>query len=435
MLTRGKVLSLAWPVVLAQAATAVTGVVDTAVIGNTGSQIDLAAVAIAAVTFSFLYWGFGFLRMATTGLTAQALGRGARDESRAVLVRGLVIGLGLGVAVMLAFPGVRALALWLFQAEAEVEAAAVTYLNARIWGAPAALMGYAASGWLLGTGRTRSLLGLQVVLNGSNAVLDATFVTVFDWGPAGIGAGTAMAEWIALVVGLWLVRDGLRLPEGLWDRGRWLAMATVNRDVMVRTLALLAAFAWFVNAGTRVGSAAVAGNQVLLQFISVSAFVLDAFAFVAEKEVGEAVGARDRAAFWRAVRLTTELAVGFGLLFSLLWAVAGGPIIGAMVADPEARGMALAFLPFCAVVPLLGVAAWQLDGIFLGATGGRALRTAALIATGLYIALDQALTGLGNTGVWIAFLGQYLFRAGALGVWLPGLARSLDAPSQGSTSE
>lgn len=425
MLTRGRVLALAWPVVLAQVATALTGVVDTAVIGNFGDEIDLAAVAVAAVTFSFLYWGFGFLRMATTGLTAQAMGQGNPGEARTVLMRGLILGGGLGGVVTLAFPLVKLVAMGLFQAEAAVEAGAVSYMDARIWGAPAALMGYATSGWLLGTGRTRALLALQVVLNASNAALDAWFVSAFDWGPAGIGAGTAIAEWLALGVGLWLVRDGLGWVDGLWDRERWIAMATVNRDVMIRTLALLGSFAWFVNAGTRVGSAAVAGNQVLLQFISVSAFVLDAFAFVAEKEIGEAVGAGDRRRFWRAIRLTTELALGFGVLFTLLWGVTGGPVVRAMVADPEARAMALAYLPYCAVAPVLGVAAWQLDGIFLGATQGRALRTSAVIATALYVGLDLALRGYGNTGVWIAFLASYGFRAVALGAWLPGLSRRL----------
>ena len=413
-------LQLAWPIVLAQVATATTGVVDTAVIGSTGDETQLAAVALAAVTFSFLYWGFGFLRMATTGLTAQAQGGGGRDGPRTVLQRGLGLGLGFGVALMLAFPLLRMAALGLFTAESAVEQLTGAYLDARIWGAPAALMGFAVNGWLLGMGRTRALLGFQVVLNGTNGLLDAWFVTQWDLGPAGIGAGTAIAEWVALGVGLWLVRDGL--VRSNWREGpSWHAMLAVNRDVMIRTLALLFAFAWFTNAGTRLGSSMVAANQVLLQFIAVSAFVLDAFAFVTEKEVGEAVGAGDPGRLRRALRITTELAAVFGLLFSTAYALLGPGVIEALVADPAPRDLAIAYLPYAAVVPTLGVAAWQLDGVFLGATQGRALRNAAVVTTVVYVALDLALVPLGAWGLWVAFLSSYVLRALTLGVALPRL--------------
>ncbi|MEZ4316929.1 MAG: MATE family efflux transporter [Myxococcota bacterium] len=428
-LTRTRVAQLAWPIVLAQIATALTGVVDTAVMGRVGTKIDLAAVAMASVTFSFVYWGFGFLRMSTTGQTAQARGAEDDDEARAVLVRALMLGAALGVGLFLAYPLIRVVSVGLFQAEPAVEAGAVTYMDARIWGAPAALTGFGVMGWLIGTGRTRELLVLQVVLNGLNAGLDALFVGVLDLGPAGIGAGTAMAEWSALGLGVFLVRDGLGRSVGLFDRARLQAMFTANRDILVRTLALLFAFAWFTNAGATEGSAVLAGNQVLLQFIAVSAFVLDAFAFVVEKEAGEAVGARDELRLRRAMRVTTELAVVCGAAFALAFWLGGGAIIRAFVADPEARAVALAYLPYCAVVPLLGVPAWQLDGLFLGATRGPALRDAALASTFVYVPLDLVLRpAFGNTGVWIAFLATYVLRAGTLSLGLPGLLREVRLP-------
>jgi MATE family multidrug resistance protein len=427
-LTRSRVLALAWPVVLAQAATATTGVVDTAVMGRFGTATDLAAVSIAAVSFSFIYWSFGFLRMSTTGLTAQAQGAGDRSERRAVLARAAALGAGLGVALLVLSPMIRAIALAAFGAEASVESRAAGYFETRIWGAPATLVGYAINGWLLGTGRTRALLLLQLVLNGVNAVLDAWFVAGLGLGPAGIGAGTAVAEWVSLGVGLLIVRSELRPSAGVLDRRRLVALLAANRDIMIRTLALLLSFAWFVNSGAKVGTAELAGNQVLLQFITVAAFVLDAFAFVTEKEAGEAFGARDPARLRRAVRLTTELAIGFGAAFSLLYLAAGRWVIEAAVADPAAMEAALAYLPFCASVPLLGVAAWQLDGIFIGTTRGRALRTAALLAASLYVAADLVLApALGNAGVWAAFLLMYVFRAACLGGFWPGLVRDAAA--------
>ena len=429
-LTRGRVLALAWPVVLAQVATATTGVVDTAVMGRFGSAVDLAAVALAAVTFNFLYWSFGFLRMSTTGLTAQALGSGDRPESRAVLARAALLGAGLGLALLLVAPLVREVALGLFGAEPDVEAGASAYFGARIWGAPAILVGFGISGWLLGAGRTRALLALQVVLNGVNAVLDAWFVGGLDLGPAGIGAGTAIAEWVALGFGLLLVRDDLRaiVRVAVLDRARLRALLAANRDIMIRTLALVFSFAWFVNSAAKVGTAELAGNEVLLQFITVSAFVLDAFAFVTEKEAGEAYGTRDPARLRRAVRLTSEIAVGFAVAFSVLYLVGGARVIEAVIADAAAREAALAYLPFCAVVPLLGVAAWQLDGIFLGTTQGRALRTAGVAAAVLYVATDLILAPrFGNAGVWTAFLLMYAYRAAGLAAFWPGLVRGASA--------
>jgi len=207
-----------------------------------------------------------------------------------------------------------------------------------------------------------------------------------------------------------------------------LALLAANRDLMIRTLALLFSFAWFINSGARAGTAELAGNEVLLQFITVAAFVLDAFAFVAEKEVGEAFGARDPVRLRRAVRLTTEFAFGFGLAFSALYLIGGRVIIEGVVADPAARAAALAFLPFCAVVPLIGMPAWQLDGIFIGTTRGRALRTAGFVAAVLYVAADLILSPrFGNTGVWTAFLLMYVFRALCLGAFWPGLLRDTAA--------
>ncbi|MEM6927299.1 MAG: MATE family efflux transporter [Myxococcota bacterium] len=425
----------AWPVVLAQAATALTGVVDTVVMGWTGDAADLAAIAIASVTFSFVYWAFGFLRMATTGQTAQALGRADPDEAAGVLARALALALLLGIGLWVLFPVIRTVALSLFSATADVEARAAAYYGARIVGAPAALMGYALNGYLLGTGRTRALLGFQLVLNGTNALLDAFFVTQWAWGPFGIGVGTSIAELVALLAGAWWIRADLplaarRLRSPREDPDAWSSLLSANRDIALRTLAMLTAFGWFSNAGALLGTAVLAANQVLMQFVAVSAHVLDGVAFIAEKEVGEAYGARDRTALTRAIARTSEVALAGGALFTVGIALVGHPILDAVVGDPEARQIAQAHLGYAAAIPLVGVAAWQLDGIFLGTTRGRALRNAAVASTVLYIGTDMLLRpALGNAGAWIALLASYVFRAGTLALALPALVR--DTPRSG----
>ena len=423
-LSYGHVFRLAVPVMLAQAATAATGVVDTAVMGLSGDKVDLAAVAIASVAFSFVYWGFGFLRMSTTGLVAQASGAGNRVSARAVLQRALLLAAGLGLTILALSPLLYRWAFVPFGAEQDVTALAQAYFSARIWGAPALLMGFAITGWLLGTGRTGALLAFQVVMNVVNAGLDAWFVIGFDWGPAGIGAGTAIAEWVACGFGFVLVARGLKPAPNLFDRDALLALFNANRDILVRTLALLFSFAWFVRSGAQMGTAQLAGNEVLLQFITVAAFVLDGFAFVAEKEIGEAFGARNRERLVRAMRVTSILAIGFGAVIALAYLLVGGAIIETFVKDTDARAAALAFLPYCALVPLIGIPAWQLDGFFLGATQGQALRNAGVVAALAYVVTDMALRpAFGNVGVWTAFLCMYVYRAGALGWHVPGLLR------------
>ena len=287
-------------------------------------------------------------------------------------------------------------------------------------------MSYGINGWLLGTGRTRSLLAYQVVLNGVNAGLDWYFVAELGWGPAGIGAGTSIAEWAALGFGLWLVRDGLKRGAPLMDRAALSALFMANRDIMIRTLALIFCFAWFVNSGARQGTANLAGNEVLLVFLTVAANVLDSFAFVTEKEVGEAFGSGNHARVRRSIRITGELAFISGVVISLIFYFAGAAAINGFVSDAEARDAAIAYLPFCAAVPVVGIAAWQLDGVFIGATQGKALRNAGLLSAVLYVSTDIWLSGaLGNTGVWIAMLSMYIYRAICLGSYWPSLMTQL----------
>lgn len=425
-LSRMRVLHLAWPVVLAQAATSMTGVVDTIVMSVYGDKFEIGAVGVAAAAFGFIYWGFGFLRMSTTGLTAQAIGAGKPAESHAVLQRALLLGFVFAGLLIILFPLLKWASFAVFQAEAEVEELGRSYFDTRIWGAPALLMSYAINGWLLGMGRTRALLAYQVVLNGLNAGLDWYFVAELSLGPAGIGAGTSIAEWAALGFGLWLVRDGLKGQGNLLDVAALKELVSANRDIMIRTLSLVLCFAWFVNSGAQQGTANLAGNEILLNFLTVAANVLDAFAFVTEKEVGEAYGSGDRARVERSIRVTAQLAFGFGFAVSIVFYAAGVGVINAFVNDAEARASAIAYLPFCAAVPIVGIAAWQLDGVFIGATQGRALRTAGLISMGLYIATDILLArSFGNVGVWSALLLLYIYRAICLGLFWPSLMSRL----------
>ena len=424
---------------LGQASVPLVGVVDAAVIGRTGVTAALAGVALGATIITLVFWSFGFLRMGMTGLTAQADGIGDRREVEALLVRGLLIGGAFGVLLTGLQVPLGKLAFALLAGGADVTAEAGAYVAARFWGAPAALCGFAINGWLLGLGRTRAALALQVLMNAANIGLDLLYVWGLDMGAAGVGLGTAAAEWITLIAGLAAaggIADGgiaallRRIPRSVvFDRAALARLFAVNRDIMIRTLALLVLFTWFANAGARIGTTALAANHVLMQFVSLAAFVLDAFAFTAEARVGNAVGIRSRSQFLRAVRLTGEFSLLSGVLLALLFLAIGQTVIALITTDPAVRAQAALYLPFAAAVPLLGMPSWLLDGIFIGATRGKALRNAGVAATAGYLALDLALRPLGNLGVWIALSASYVLRAGALAFYLPALLRFLEPPA------
>ncbi len=440
ILTRRAVLRRALPLIAANAALPLVGIADTLVISLTGDAAALGGVGLGAAAISVAVYGFYFLRMGATGLTAQALGAGDQAEAQRTLVRAGALGAMLGAAIFALSPIWLALARAAFGGSAAAEEAASDYLVWRFAGAPASLVGLALQGWFIGSGRTREVLLIQAVMSLANVGFDVWFVLGLGWGPAGVGAGTALAEWIAAGVAVTIAWRGIRhqggFAPGAWERARLLERAplmrlfAVNRDLMIRSGTLVFGFAWFTNQAARQGDAVLAGNEVLKQFITLGAHVMDAFAFVAEAAVGSAVGARSRAALRRAVRLTSEFALFSSAGFAALMLWLGPGALQLVVRDPYALAAALDYLPYCALAPVIGAAAWQLDGVFIGATRGPAMRNAGLAALACYLATDALLTPvLANDGVWLAFLAFYIYRAGFLAAAYPGLERSLTAKS------
>ena len=429
-LTRRAIFAQAWPIMLGQTTVPLVGLVDTAVIGRTGDAAALAGVALGTMVINLIFWTFGFLRMGMTGMTAQAQGAGDEREVEAMLLRGIAAGFALGVVLFALQIALIPLALATLAGGGALDAAAGGYVGARFFGAPASLALFAINGWLFGLGRTRAALVLQIVMNLVNIGLDLVFVWHFHMGARGVGLGTACAEWVSLAVGLAIVGRGVdwrrMLSPALFGGGALKRLFAVNADIMIRTIALLLTFLWFTNAGARLGETALAANYVLLQFVSVSAFVLDGFAFTAESRVGQAIGARSRPAVVRAIRLTGEFSLLAGIGFALIFFAAGGPLIAFFATDAGVRAQATALLPFAAIIPAIGVPAWLLDGIFIGATQGRALRNAAIVASALYIATDLLLRPFGANGIWWAFMASYPYRALALAAYLPGLLKTIE---------
>jgi MATE family multidrug resistance protein len=435
-LTHRSVLAIAVPVMLSNVSTPLIGIVDTAIVGRYPNPVYIGAVAIGSLILTVVFWAFGFLRMGTTGLTAQALGAGDKTELASGLGRALLIAVVIGSGLILLQWPVRESAFALVGASPEVERLARAYFDVRIWAAPATLANYALLGWFIGLGRTDIGLVLQLVLNLTNVALDVTLVLGLGWGVRGVAFGTALAELVAAVVGVGVALRHLRGIGGHWTLQCVLAPArirralVVNGDIMIRSLALQVVFVWFTSQGARHGDVILAANAILMQFIAVSAFFLDGLAFAAEALVGRAVGAAQRAGLTAAARMTTLWAVVVAALMTTVLGVCGPYFIDGLTVDAGARAAARTFLPWAAAAPLLGVWAFQLDGIFIGATRTADMRNAMLVAALIYGAAWWLLSPFGNTGLWVAFYVHYLARIGSLLYYYPGLVRSVPGPAR-----
>lgn len=429
-ITHGRVLKIALPIVLSNATVPILGAVDTGVVGQMGLAAPIGAVGIGAVILSAVYWVFGFLRMGTTGLAAQAAGQGNSAEVAAILTRVLMIGLGGGLALILLQPLLFWGAFAISPASAEVEELARGYMAIRIWSAPAAIAIYGLLGWLIAKERTGAVLVLQVWMNGVNIVLDLWFVLGLGWGVNGVAVATFIAEWSALGLGLWLCRAAFRVPDWrdwarVFDREKLVRMAQVNSDILVRSLLLQSIFLSFLMFASDFGDVTLASTQVLVQFLQITAYGLDGFAFAAEAMVGQALGARALSALRRAAWMSSlwGLIVSVGLA-AFFW-VFGPPIIDVMADNAEVQAAARDYLPWMVAAPVLGLASWMLDGIFIGATRTGDMRNMMVLsAAGYFAAVFALMPAFGMHGLWAAMSLSFVFRAITLGARYPALERA-----------
>lgn len=409
-ITHGRILKIAAPIVLSNATIPLLGAVNTGVIGQMGLAAPIGAVGIGAVILASVYWIFGFLRMGTSGMAAQAHGAGDIPERAAILLRGLGIGLAAGLLLVILQGPLVWGAFRLAPASAEVEGLARQYLGIRIWGAPATIALYAVTGWLIALERTRSVLILQLVINGLNITLDLWFVLGLGWGVPGVATATLIAEYSGLLLGLWLCREAfgsgaLRDRARLFARDAWRRMLVVNSDIMLRSVLLQGSLTTFLFLGAGMGDVTLASNQVLLQFAEVTAYALDGFAFAAEALVGQAVGAKRRGDLRRASVLSSQWAVGGCLALSLAFWIFGPAIIDLMTTAPEVRATARTYLPWLVAAPVVSVASYMFDGIFIGATRTREMRNAMMQSVAIYaVALVLFVPLMGNHGLWAALM-------------------------------
>jgi len=414
---------------VANLTTPLIGIVSTIAIGRLGNAALLGGVAVASVIFDCLFWLFAFLRMSTVAFTAQALGAGELAEIRALLLRGLVIAALVGAGlVMLQVPLAAAL-LGMIGGSEDVTRAARAYFAIRIWSAPLALANYVVLGWLIGQARAGLALAVQIAINLINMAATVLFVLVLDAGIGGAAMAALLAEACGLLLGILIARRLTRAQPAvgwapLLDRGKLLRMLSVNRDIMIRTAALITAFLFFTAQGARSGDLILAANAVLNNFLLISAFFLDGLANAAEQLCGRAYGGRDRAGFSAAVRLVMQWGFGFALAVAAGYALFGTALIDVMTASEAVRRGARDYLWFVAVSPLLGVFAFAYDGIYIGATWARDMRNLMVASLLVFFMAWLALRSQGNAGLWGAMLAHYAARGGLQALRYPAMLRA-----------
>jgi MATE family multidrug resistance protein len=426
--TNARVFAIAGPAMLANLTTPLLGLIATAAIGRLGQAHLLGGVALAAVVFDGIYWLFGFLRMGTVALTAQAVGAGDAIEQRAVLSRALLIAAVIGIALVVLQAPLAFAVYELLGGSAAVRQAAETYFFVRIWSAPFTLGNLTLVGWLVGIARAGTALVLQIAINSVNIALTVLLVLVFDFGIAGAALAAVLAEAAGLAAGLvmaWRLVDRrfeTRIAIVL-QRDQLVRMLAVNRDIMIRTAGVIGAFSFFAAQGARAGDVALAANAVLQNFVLIGSFFLDGMATAAEQLCGRSVGARDRAGFVRATRLALGWGLGFGIASTAVFLAGGAALIDLMTTSAQVRNGAREFMLYAAVAPVLGVLAYTFDGVYIGATWARDIRNLMMLAFAFYLATWWALQSYGNAGLWIALLAFLAARGLLQAIRYPALVR------------
>ena len=417
--TDRQILHIALPSIVSNITVPLLGLVDVAIVGHLGSAAYIGAITVGGMLFNMAYWLFAFLRMGTSGLTAQAYGRGDRAETVRVLVRALGVALAIGVALVALSRPVADVAFRLIPCSPEVEASARVYFALLVWGAPAVLGLYGFAGWFVGMQNARFPMAVAITQNVVNIVASAALVFGLGWQVEGVAAGTLIAQYAGLlmaVAGWWrgyrADARGVSLRP-VTDRAALSRFFAVNRDIFLRTLCLIAVTVCFTSSGAAAGDTVLAANALLMQLFMLFSYVMDGFAYAGEALAGRYVGAADAAGFRRTVRRLFGWGLVLAVAFTLAYGAGGRTFLSLLTSETSVVGMAMAYLPWAVAIPLTSFAAFLFDGIFIGATAtGRMLLAMAVASSVFFISYYLLTDTLGNHALWLAFLAYLGARSG-----------------------
>ena len=418
-----QILRLTLPNIITNITVPLLGMVDLAIVGHIGDATHIGAIALGTTIFNLIYWNFGFLRMGTSGLTAQAYGANNTDETLRILVRGITIALSAALLLLVLQVPIAQLARRLINRSPQLIALTLTYFYVRIWAAPATLGLYVLKGWFIGMQDSRTPMVIAILLNIVNILFSLLFVMVFHMDIAGVALGTVLAQYCGLLmaIGCWLYKYGhLRKHIHIKESLRWDDMKRffhLNSDIFLRTLCLVAVFSFIPFISYHMGDDILAANTLLMQLFTLFSYIMDGFAYAGEALVGRFIGAEDEPSLRKVIRYLVYWGCGLTLLFTVLYIFYGEWILRLFTDKSEVVATAMSYMRWTAAVPVAGFAAFLFDGIYIGATASKAMRNIMFIATAVFFGGYYLLSPvLGNDGLWIAFLLFLIFR-GAL-MWI-----------------
>lgn len=413
------IFALALPAIVSNITTPLLSLVDITIVGHLGSAAFVAAIAVGGTLFNMLYWLFGFLRFGTSGLTAQAFGRGDNTGCIAIGIQSLRIALIIGIALIaLQWPAGR-LAMFILDPDSETKQLALLYFNILIWGAPAVLMQYSLTGWFVGNQNTRAPMWVSLAINVINIAASLLLVFVFKLGLRGVAFGTLIAQYSGLIIALLIFRHSATVHCPLSTIHSPLPIARffqINADIFLRTLCLIAVTVWFTRAGAAQGTVLLAVNTLLLQLFTLFSYFMDGFAFAAEALCGKYEGAADHKGLQRCIRRIEIWGGMVAAIFTLLYALGGEDFLRLLTDDGDIIAASEPYRLWAAAIPLCGFMAFTWDGIAIGVTRTRLMLLSMVAATTIFFVIWALLTPLlANHALWIAFLSYLLIR----GILLP----------------
>lgn len=406
-----EILALSVPAVIATITTPLLGLIDTTFTGHMGGAVYLAGVALGSNLFNLIFWLFGFLRMGTSGLTAQASGAGSACDEMLVLTRSALLGLVAGIIIIALQEPLTALYNYVVDSDANSRIEATRYIHIVIWGAPAVLLTTVLTGWFIGLGAAREAMWMSIIIDVVNIAASSMFVLGMHLKTEGVAAGTLIAQWSGVIAGMALARPYIksRLSQIVWrtifDAEALGRFFRVNRDIFLRTLCLIFVTLWFTRAGAGQGNMILAANAILMQLFILFSYFMDGLAYSAETLAGRATGAGNGNEMRLTIRALMQWGSGLALFFSLLYFIGGDSIIGLLTDEAGVAATARRYMPWAVTVPLVSFVAFTWDGISIGATATRQMLLSMAIATAVFFAA-WLLAGprLGNDGLWLAFI-------------------------------
>lgn len=432
-LSHQQIWAIAGPMILANLSTPILGMVDTAVMGHLNSPVYLGAVALGSMVFTFLFWGFGFLRMVTTGLTSQVSEYGSQQQTESVLVQSGLLASGIAIALLVLQWPIAHIAFSLIDGSADVLSQAEEYFYVRIWSAPATLLNYAIMGWFIGNSASRSALAMAIVINVTNIVFDLIFVNGLEMTSSGVALASVIAEFTGLIFAAYLLaKRGFQwrkvdIPQAIKQFVKQRHQLAIHGNFMLRTLCLIFSFAFFTNQGAQHGDVILAANMVLLNFITFMAYVLDGFANATEVMTGKAIGRNDKTMLKASLVMNGQWALAVAALFSLVYFLVHSNIINLLTDIEAVATYADNYSLWIVIAPLVAVWSYLFDGLFVGATLGKEMRNAMIFSVFIcYLPAWYLLQSFENHGLWAALMVLFIARAISQAAYLPSIFQRFD---------